>query len=53
MQGKAKEAWMHLCEQATIEQDADKLLELVKEINRMLEEKEHRLQHSRQQEQGR
>jgi len=34
---------MHLCEQAANEQDADKLMELVKEINRLLEEKESRL----------
>lgn len=34
---------MHLCEQAANEQDADKLMELVKEINRLLEEKEQRL----------
>ena len=41
---------MHLCEQATIEQDADKLLALVSEINRLLKEKENRLQR-RQEEQ--
>lgn len=51
MQGKTKKAWMHVCEQAAIEQDPDKLLELVKEINRVLEEKENCLQR-RQEEQG-
>jgi len=44
MQGKAREQWMQLCEQAAVEQDAEKLLALVKEINRMLEEKDRRLQ---------
>ena len=43
MQGKAREQWMQLCEQAAVEQDAEKLLALVKEINRMLDEKEQRL----------
>ena len=44
MRGEAKEHWTQLCELAASEQDPDKLLELVKEINRMLEEKENRLQ---------
>ena len=43
MKGERKEYWMHLCEQAANEQDPDKLMELVKEINRLLEEKELRL----------
>ena len=43
MKGKTKEVWEQFCEQAAVEQDPDKLLELVKEINRMLEEKENRL----------
>jgi hypothetical protein len=43
MQGKTKENWMQFCEQAAIEQDPDKLLKLVAEINQMLEEKEIRL----------
>ena len=32
-----------LCQQAAVEQDPKKLMELVKEINRLLEEKEQRL----------
>ena len=44
MQGKVREQWMQLCEQAAVEQDAEKLLALVKEINRMLDEKDRRLQ---------
>lgn len=43
MQGKVKEEWMQLCEQAALEQDSGKLVELVVEINRMLDEKEQRL----------
>jgi hypothetical protein len=38
-----KEHWRQLCEQAAMEQDPDKLLELVSEINRLLEAKERRL----------
>ena len=47
MQRKTKETWMHFCEQAAVEQDPERLLQLVKEINRMLEEKESRLQRQR------
>lgn len=43
MQGETKERWLLLCEQAAVEEDAERLLELVKEINRILEEKEKRL----------
>jgi len=43
MQGNVKEEWIQLCEQAAIEQDTEKLMSLVTEINRMLDEKEQRL----------
>jgi hypothetical protein len=43
VQGKTKEVWQQLCEQAAAEQDPAKLLELVKQIDRMLAEKETRL----------
>ena len=43
MQSKTKERWLELCEQAAVEQDRVKLLELAKEINRLLQEKENRL----------
>jgi hypothetical protein len=43
MQGKVKEEWMQMCEQAATEQDSEKLMALVTEINRMLDEKEQRL----------
>ncbi len=42
MQGKVKERWRELCEQAAIEQDPLKLSELVAEIDRLLEEKQNR-----------
>jgi len=37
---------MQLCERAASEQDPEKLMELVKEINRILEEKERRLKNT-------
>jgi len=43
MQGEKKERWMELCAQAAVEQDPEKLLALVAEINKLLEEKERRL----------
>ena len=39
MQSESTERWMVLAEQASKEQDPQKLAELVKEINRLLEEK--------------
>jgi hypothetical protein len=35
--------WMELCQQASVEQDPEKLMELIQEINRLLDEKEERL----------
>lgn len=46
MQDK-RERWMILCEQAANEQDGDKLLELTVEIDRLLAEKQDRLNHAR------
>jgi hypothetical protein len=43
MQGPNKERWKELCEQAAVEQDSEKLMDLIKEINRLLEEKEQRV----------
>ena len=47
MQGERGERWRKLCEQAAVEQDPDKLLELTKEIVQLLEEKERRLHQQR------
>jgi hypothetical protein len=38
-----KERWQELCKQAAVEQDSEKLLALVQEINRLLDEKRNRL----------
>jgi hypothetical protein len=43
MQGETKERWMELCEQAAVEQDTEKLMKLIEEINRMLDDKDERL----------
>jgi hypothetical protein len=43
MKGETKERWLQLCEQAANEQNPQKLLALVKEINELLEAKERRL----------
>jgi hypothetical protein len=38
MRGEGEERWVELCEQAVVEQDPRKVLALVTEINRLLEE---------------
>ena len=43
MRGETRELWMTLCEQAAVEQDPVRLLELVTQINDLLEQKEKRL----------
>ena len=40
---KDKERWMELCQQASVEQDPKKLMILIAEIDRLLQEKEQRL----------
>ena len=52
MKGQQKEYWMQLCEQAANEQDPDRLMALVREINRLLEEKERRLKNIQCQAEG-
>ena len=42
MRGETLERWELLCEQASKETDREKLLALIKEITRLLEEKESR-----------
>ena len=44
MKGKTNERWQEVCEQAAIEEDPEKLLKLVAEINRLLHEKLGRLE---------
>ncbi len=43
MEGPARERWLELAVLAANEQDPAKLLTLIQEINRLLEEKEQRL----------
>jgi hypothetical protein len=38
-----RERWKELCEQASKEQDPERLHELIREINRLLDEKQARL----------
>jgi hypothetical protein len=40
MDGDTKERWLELCEQAAVEPDPVKMLQLIEEINRLLQEKE-------------
>jgi hypothetical protein len=44
MNDKTKERWLQLCEQAAVEQNPERLLKLVNEIVRMLDEKNERMQ---------
>ena len=43
MQNETKERWKELCERAAVEQDHDKFLAIIQELNEVLEAKEHRL----------
>jgi hypothetical protein len=47
MQGETREHWFELCTKAAQEQDPAKLLKLVEEINRLLQDKESRLRPNR------
>jgi hypothetical protein len=44
MRGPTGQRWQELCAQAAKEQDPEKLMELVEEINRLLAEKQARLE---------
>ena len=43
-----KERWQQLCERVVVEQDPEKFMQLVEELNTLLEEKERRLDNKRQ-----
>jgi len=47
VQGETRDRWLVLCEQAATEQDPHTLMELIREINCLLEEKEQRLREQR------
>ncbi len=44
MKGEQRERWQNLCALAAEEQDPERLMELTREINKLLDEKEQRLQ---------
>jgi predicted Zn-dependent protease len=43
LKGQKRERWEELCKQAADEQDPEKLIDLIQEINQLLDEKEQRL----------
>ena len=43
VQGENQQRWQELCEQASVEQDPEKLLKLIQEITKLLSEKRERL----------
>ena len=43
MQGQTEEQWLELCELARVEQHPERLMALINEITRLLEEKQARL----------
>jgi hypothetical protein len=43
LQHEVKERWKELCEQAAVEQDHDKFLAIIQELNEVLAAKEQRL----------
>jgi hypothetical protein len=47
IQAEKRERWMRLCVEAADEQDSNRLLELISDINRLLHEKEMRLKNVR------
>jgi len=47
MEGEKRERWMRLCVEVADEQDSNRLLESISEIDRLLREKELRLRNVR------
>jgi hypothetical protein len=47
VQNETKERWVHVCELAAQEQDPDRLMMLVEELNELLTQKHERLQTQR------
>ena len=43
MQNEQQDPWITLCQKAAVEQDPERLMRLIAEINRMLDENENRL----------
>jgi hypothetical protein len=42
VEAEKAQQWRVLCEQVALEKDPDKFMQLVNELDRLLEEKEHR-----------
>ncbi len=43
MKGETRERWLVLCERAAVEQDPQRLMVLIREIDQLLREKQERL----------
>lgn len=43
LENENKERWRELCKRASVEQDPDKFISIIRELNEVLEEKELRL----------
>jgi len=52
MEGEKRESWMRLCVEVTDEQDSNRLLDLISEVNLLLCEKEMRLRNVRREATG-
>jgi hypothetical protein len=52
MQAEKRERWMRLCVEAADEQDLNRLLKQISDINRLLHEKEMRLRNVRREATG-
>jgi hypothetical protein len=52
MKGEPGERWHELCSLAAQEQDPDRLMDLIREINELLEQKEQRLKREASQPKG-
>ena len=48
MQDEKEKRWAELCRQAVVERDADRLVDIMDQINRMLYEKQQRLKQEHQ-----
>jgi ribosome recycling factor len=52
MEDEKRERWMRLCVEVADEQDSNRLLELISEVNHLLHEKEMRLRNVRREASG-
>jgi hypothetical protein len=52
MKGETEERWRELCAKAATEQDPNRLMELISEINELIEKKQQRLVQQQDKQQG-